>query len=130
MTSVCAPWNSERTEAPSEGLIIGSTKDLIYTAALHKCSSWKKSSTGVLKTEDSNRVISDLFCCTHNMTKFTTRAKYKLFLLLFTKQRFLPPPHAEVKAFQWFILGYHKDPFLVYFSHDPTSHRDERVEFS
>lgn len=49
----------------------GSSKDLIYTAALYVCSSWRKSSAGVLKTEDSNRVISDLFCCTHNMTKFT-----------------------------------------------------------
>lgn len=47
------PHSIQRTEAPSEGLMIGSNNAFIYTASLCECSSWRKSLTGVLETTDA-----------------------------------------------------------------------------
>lgn len=55
MTNVYAPQYSERTEDPSEGLMIGSNNTFIYTASLCECNSWRKSKTGVLETTVTRR---------------------------------------------------------------------------
>lgn len=126
MTNVCAPQYSERTEAPSEGLMIGSNNAFIYTASLCECSSWRKSLTGVLETTDSTREKHGhirrfvLLHCQYDhvlqqeLKLFTEKEKSFSFLCM--RQMCAPPPLSKGKAFQWFLLGWHKEnsPFLFY----------------
>lgn len=52
--------HSERTEDPSEGLMIDRNNTFIYTASLYECNSWRKPKTGVLEIAVARREMREL----------------------------------------------------------------------
>jgi len=104
--------------------MIGSNNTFIYTASLCERSSWRKSLTGVLETTDSAREKHShirrfvLLHCQYDhillqeLSLFTE--KEMPFSFLCVRWMRAPPALSEGKAFQWFLLGWHKknSPFL------------------
>lgn len=109
MTNVYAPWYSERTEDPSEGLMTGSNNTFIYTAPLCECNSWRKSKTAVLETTIARRerrkshkevcfAALPISPCSTTRINFVYRKKMP-FLLLCMRQIYAPPLPFVGKAF-------------------------------
>lgn len=104
--------------------MIGSNNAFIYTASLCECNSWRKFLTGVLEPTDARREKHShirRFLLLHCQYDHVLLQELKLFIekempfsFLCVRQMCAPPPLSEGKAFQWFLLGWHKEnsPFL------------------
>lgn len=140
MTNVCAPQYSERTEAPSEGLMIGSNNTFLYTASLCECSSWRKFLTGGLETTDARKEKHGhikRFVLLHCQYDHVLLQELKLFIekempFLFVCMRQIRAPLPSLKAkfssgSSWDSTRKTLPSFPIYFSHDLNSDCDERT---